>query len=481
MSKFDYDIAIIGGGAAGLTVASGAGQLGAKTLLIEREPFLGGDCLHFGCVPSKTLIKTAKVYHQIKTAERYGLPAVDPGKVDFSQVAQRIKRVIDHIQVHDSVERFNSLGAEIAFGKAQFVDEHQVVLDGKKISAAKWVIATGSSPSVPVIPGIDTVNYLTNKDVFSLDKLPDSLIVVGGGAIAMEMAQAFNRLGSKVTVIQRSGQILSKEDADMADLVQKAMEEEGITFYLNTTLQNISETSDGRKIVEFSNGESHRLEAEETFLALGRKVNTENLGLENCGIEYSPKGIVVDEKLRTSQKHIYAAGDVIGGYQFTHAAGYEGGIVLSNSILNFPRKVNYTWMPWCTYTHPELASVGLNEKRARDAGLEYSVWTEKFADNDRGYAEHETTGFIKLIMGANSKPLGVQILGGPAGDLLAQWVAVLNGKVKLSNMAGAILPYPTYAEINKRVVGSIYSEKLFSDKVRKVLRFFFNYRGEGKV
>ncbi len=478
MAKYDYDIGIIGGGAAGLTVASGAAQLGAKTLLVEREPSLGGDCLHFGCVPSKTLIKSAKVYQQLKKTELFGLPTIDPPPVDFRQIAGRIKNVVDHIQVHDSVERFAGFGVHIEFGPAEFMDEHTILCEGKRMSAAKWLIATGSSPAVPNISGLDSIKYLTNRDVFSLDVLPESLIVIGAGAIAMEMAQSFNRLGSKVTVLQRSYQILSKEDRDMADIVMNSLALEGVQFHLGCTIRSVSEEKSVKKVnFKNSQGELQTVTGTEILIALGREVNTGGLNLENCGVAYNSRGIEVDKKLRTSQKHIYAAGDVIGGYQFTHAAGYEGGIVLSNAILHFPRKVNYTWMPWCTYTGPELASIGMNEKRAIASGLPYKIYTEQFEDNDRSYAEGETQGFVKLIIGEKGKPLGVQILGSRAGDLLSQWIAVLNGKVKLSNMAGAIQPYPTFAEINKRVVGGIYSEKLFSDKVRKVLRYFFNYRG----
>ena len=478
MAKYEYDIGIIGGGAAGLTVASGAAQLGAKTLLVEREPSLGGDCLHFGCVPSKTLIKTAKVYQQFKNTEMFGLPAITPPPVDFRQVAGRIKNVVDHIQVHDSVARFSGLGVNIKFGPAEFMDEHTINCQGKRISAAKWVVATGSSAAVPSISGLDSIKYLTNRDVFSLDALPQSLIVVGAGAIAMEMAQSFNRLGSKVTVLQRSDQVLSKEDRDMADIVMNSLALEGVQFHLGCTVRRVSEENSGKKVYfKNSQGELQTVAGTEILIALGREVNTAGLNLENCGVAYSSTGIEVDKKLRTSQKHIYAAGDVIGGYQFTHAAGYEGGIVLSNAVLHFPRKVNYTWMPWCTYTGPELASIGMNEKRAIASAIPHKIYTEQFEDNDRSYAEGETQGFIKLIIGEKGKPLGVQILGSRAGDLLSQWVAVLNGKVKLSNMAGAIQPYPTFAEINKRVVGGIYSEKLFSDKVRKVLHYFFNYRG----
>jgi pyruvate/2-oxoglutarate dehydrogenase complex dihydrolipoamide dehydrogenase (E3) component len=226
-----------------------------------------------------------------------------------------------------------------------------------------------------------------------------------------------------------------------------------------------------------ASGKNINVNSSEILVALGRSINTEGLGLEHIGVEYSRKGIEVDKRLHTSQKHIYAAGDVIGGYQFTHAAGYEGGIVISNAVFHLPRKTDYTWMPWCTYTGPELASIGMNEKMAQAAGVEYRVWTENFGDNDRSLAEGEETGKIKLLIGEKGKPVGVQILGPHAGDLLAEWVAVLNGGLKLSGLAGSIHPYPTIAEINKKVVGAVFSEKIFSDKIKKGLKFLFNFKG----
>jgi len=478
MARFDYDIAIVGGGAAGLTVASGASQLGAKTLLVEREPDLGGDCLHFGCVPSKTLIRSAAVYHMMRNSVRYGLPEVTAGPVDFSRVTERIREVIGHIQQHDSVERFNGLGVEVVFGEGRFRSEHSFEVAGRTVTAARWLIATGSSASVPELAGLSECGYLTNREIFSLDHLPASLTVLGGGAIAMEMAQAFARLGSRVTVLQRSDQILSREDRDMADLVMQAMAAEGVIFHLGCRLVRAGRQG-GEKVIAFidSSGREQTVSAEDILVAMGRTANVRGLGLEQSGVVFTDRGIEVDSRMRTSQAHISAAGDVVGQYQFTHAAGYEGGIALTNAILHLPRKVDYTWMPWCTYTSPELASIGLNEKRARAAGLAYSVHIEHFHDNDRANAEGESAGMIKLLLDKKGKPLGVQICGVRGGDLLGEWVAVVNGGVRLATLAGAVHPYPTRAEINKRVVGAIYSPKLFSRTVRKALQLIFRYQG----
>ncbi len=478
MTDFDYDIGIIGGGAAGLTVASGAAQLGAKALLIEKEPSLGGDCLHFGCVPSKTLIHSAHVYHLMQHAERFGLPKASIPPVDFKQIANRIQKVIATIQHHDSEERFCGLGAKVIFGEAVFTDEHTIDLDGKPQSAKHWVIATGSSPVAPPIPGLHDTTFLTNREIFSLDHLPESMVILGGGPIGIEMAQAFNRLGTKVSVVDRSDQILGKEDKDMADMVASVMEDEGVTFFLEASIEEVLENK-GRKSVKIidSSGKSRVLNSEEILVAMGRAPNVQNLGLEAIGVAYDRYGITVDKRMRTNHKHIYAAGDVSGGFQFTHAAGYEGGIVLSNAIFRLPRKADYTYLPWCTYTDPELASIGMNEKTAESKGLDYTVWIEEFKDNDRSLAEDETIGQIKMILDAKEKPLGVQILGPRAGDLLSEWVAILNGKVKLSTLAAAVHPYPTIGEINKRVAGSFFSPKIFSKKVQKGLKFFFQLKG----
>jgi pyruvate/2-oxoglutarate dehydrogenase complex dihydrolipoamide dehydrogenase (E3) component len=478
MTDYDFDIGILGGGAAGLTVASGAAQLGAKTLLIEKERELGGDCLHFGCVPSKTLIRTAKVYHLMKTSKAFGLPAVEPPPVDYREIRRRIRSVISKIQKHDSEERFCSLGVKVEMGSPTFSDEHTILLNGSRYSAKNWVVATGSSPAIPPIEGLENTPYITNKEIFSLDSLPKSMIVLGAGPIAVEMAQSLSRLGTKVVVIQRSGQILSKEDKDMADEVMNVLSSEGILFHLNASVIRTSDRGSEREVViKDENGKEASLRAETLLVAMGRTPNLHGLGLDDIGVELDRKGLKADDRLRTSRKHIYAAGDVTGAYQFTHAAGYEGGIVISNAVFHLPRKVDYTFLPWCTYTDPELASIGMNEKAARAAGVEYSVWTEMFEDNDRSLAEGERTGKIKMLLDEKEKPLGVQIVGPHAGELLNEWVAVLNGKVKLSTLASAVHPYPTLGEINKRVAGTFFSPKIFSDKVKKGLKFFFHLKG----
>lgn len=478
MARFDYDIGVIGGGAAGLSVTSGAAQFGAKTLLVEKEAALGGDCLHHGCVPSKTLIQSAHVYQTMKRADFFGLPVVEPGPVDFTKVTERIRRVIAAIQEHDSVARFQGLGAEVCFGEARFCDEHQVEVGGQRLTAGKWVVATGSSAAIPALPGLAATPYITNRQLFSLEKLPLSLVVLGGGPIAVEMAQAFARLGSRVTLIQRSEQILRREDRDMAELVSSAMAAEGVVLHLGATVEEVADLGNRRQVrISTKSGEHLAIEAETILVALGRAANVDGLGLREIGLDFSEHGIRVDRRLRTSRPHIYAAGDCNGAHLFTHAAGYEAGIVIANAILHLPRRTDFTWLPWATYCDPELASIGLNEKAARAAGLDYRVWREEFSANDRALAEGAGRGRLKLLLDRRQKPLGVQICGPQAGELLCEWVALLNGGMKLSGLAGAIHPYPTLAEINKRVAGAVLAPKLFSPTVRKMLKVLFKYQG----
>jgi len=478
MAAYEYDIGIIGAGAAGLTIASGAAQLGAKTLLIEKEGELGGDCLHFGCVPSKTLIKTARVYHSMKNAVVYGLPTVERPPVNYRDVANRIRSVIDIIQKHDSEERFCDLGAKVDHGSPTFLDPHSIDLNGQTHSAKTWVIATGSSPVVPPIPGLADTPHLTNRDIFSLDRLPESMVVLGGGPIGVEMSQAFARLGTQVSLVDRADQILGKEDKAMADMVMEALASEGVAFHLESAIGSVRDAGDAREVViRTKAGETVNLRASAILVAMGRSANVQDLGLEDIGVAFDRRGVTVDNRLRTSHKHIYAAGDVNGTYQFTHAAGYEGGIVVSNVVFHLPRKTDYTYLPWCTYTDPELASIGMNERSARQAGIDCSVWVEEFGQNDRSLAEGYHVGRLQMVLDEKEKPIGVQIFGPKAGELLGEWVAVLNGNVRLSTLASAVHPYPTLGEINKKVAGALYSDKMFSGKVKKGLKLFFQLKG----
>ncbi len=480
MSDYDYDVGILGGGAAGLTVAAGAAQFGAKVLLIEKAPKLGGDCLHFGCVPSKTLIRTASVWSMAARATSFGLPELQLPPVDLGAVMDRVRESIETIQPHDSPERFCGLGAEVRFGEATFVDPHTVELDGEKLSAKAWVIATGSRPALPPVKGLAEAPHWTNETLFSQRELPQKLIVLGGGPIGLELGQSFARLGSKVTIVEFMDQIMVQEDPDIAAVIHRRLVDEGIEIRTATKAVEARGVPGGVALTvePAAGGDQMVLEADALLVAAGRAPNVDGLGLDKAGVEFTPRGIPVDARLRTNVKHIYACGDVNGTLPFTHVAGYEGGVALTNIVMHLPRKADYTKVPWCTYVDPEVASVGLNEKRAGEQDITCRVLTESFADNDRAVAEGEREGFIKVLVDPkNTKVLGCQIVGEHAGELIHEWVAILNGGVKLSTVAGMIHAYPTLSEISKRAAGGFYTEKLFSDRTKSILKLLFGLKG----
>ena len=480
MAAYDYDLGILGGGAAGLSAAAGAAQFGAKTILVEKANRLGGDCLHFGCVPSKTLSRTAGVWALARRAREFGLPEVDLPPVSLAAVMERVSSVIDKIQEHDSPERFCKLGAEVRFGNPRFMDDHAVSVDGDRLTARAWIIATGSSPALPPVEGLADVPYWTNETVFSRKELPGHLVVLGGGPIGVEMAQSFRRLGSQVTIVEYADQVLGPEDPDIAAILRNRLEAEGVKVLTDTKAVKAVAVNSSillRVAPAKGEGEPRTIEGDVLLVAAGRKPNVEGLELSAAGVAFSPRGVPADARMRTNVSHIYACGDVNGVFPFTHVAGYEAGIALSNAVLRFPRKADYTKVPWCTYTDPEVASIGLNEKRAKAAGVEYRVLESPFRSVDRALAEGETAGKIKVLISPSGALLGCQIAGHHAGELIHEWVAAINGGVKLSTLAGAIHAYPTLAEISKKAAGSYFSEKLFSDRTKKILRFLFDLKG----
>ncbi len=400
--------------------------------------------------------------------------------MSLAAVMDRVRSVIDTIQEHDSPERFCRLGAEVRFGNARFVDDHAVDLDGARLTARAWIVATGSSPALPPVEGLADVPYWTNEAVFSQTKLPGHLLILGGGPIGVEMAQAFRRLGSKVTVVEYGDQVLGPEDPDIAAILRNRLEAEGVEVLADTkALKAVAVNSSVllRVAPAKGEGEPRTIEGDVLLVAAGRKPNVDGLDLPAAGVEFSPRGVPADSRMRTNVPHIYSCGDVNGVFPFTHVAGYEAGIALSNAVLRLPRKADYTKVPWCTYTDPEVASIGLNEKRAKAAGVEYRVLASSFGEVDRALAEGEPGGKIKVLITPSGALLGCQIAGHHAGELIHEWVAAINGGVKLSTLAGSIHSYPTLSEISKRVAGSYYSEKLFSDRTKKILRFLFDLKG----
>ncbi len=480
MTVYDYDLGILGGGAAGLTAASGAAQFGAKTILIEKAPKLGGDCLHYGCVPSKTLIRSAEVWALARRAVEFGLPGLALPPVDLAAVMDRVRSVIDTIQEHDSPERFRGLGATVRFGEPRFLDSHAVSVDGDRVTARSWIVATGSSPALPSVEGLADVPYWTNETVFSQKELPGRLLVLGGGPVGVEMAQAFRRLGSKVVLVEYGEQLLAAEDRDVSEILRGRLEAEGVEVLTATKALKAERAGSAVRLLVAPSegaGEPRAIEGDALLVAAGRKPNTEGLDLRAAGVPHFPRGIPTDTRMRTYVPHIYACGDVNGLFPFTHVAGYEAGIALSNAVLHLPRKADYSKVPWCTYSDPEVASIGYNEKRAKAGGVEYRVLTASFREIDRALAEGEAEGMIKVLIRPNGKLLGCQIAGHHAGELIHEWVAAVNGGLRLSTVAGAVHAYPTLAEISKKAAGTHYSKKLFGDRTRRILRFLFGLRG----
>ncbi|MBW2566792.1 MAG: FAD-dependent oxidoreductase [Deltaproteobacteria bacterium] len=478
MSKYDYDMIIIGGGAAGLTVAAGAAQLGAKTALIERER-LGGDCLFYGCVPSKTLIKTAKVYHYAKNMKKFGLPEVDVPPCNLKSVMGHVGKVIDKVAVHDSVERFQGMGVDVIFGGGEFVSDHEVRVNGRTLSGNRFTIATGSRPMVLPIEGLQQTGFITNVEVFSMEDLPGRLVVLGAGPIGAELAHAFARLGSKVTLVDILESPLSFEDPDIADVVIKQMVHDGISLRMGSKAMKIYQDGDHKvMVIESKDGKEEAIQCDEILVATGRRPNVEGLSLEMAGVKHTKTGIETDDHMQTSTKHIYAAGDVNGKFPFTHIAGAEGSIIVRNAIMHIPGKINYNMTPWVTFTDPEIASIGYNETRAKQGEIEYDVHVEAFEEVDRALAESEYQGKIKILTEAGSdKIIGVQIVGLHAGELIGSSVLAVNKRMKLSDLATPIFAYPTLSEIHKKSAGKYYAQKIFSPKVRNILKFIFGYQG----
>lgn len=444
MTLIKTDICVIGGGSGGLSVASGAAQMGAKVVLIEKGE-MGGDCLNSGCVPSKAL-----------------LSAGEKG-MDWDAAHAHVKSAIATIAPHDSQERFEGLGCTVIREHARFTGPRELIAGDTTVRAKRFVIATGSRPFVPEVPGLDEVPHYTNETIFDLKEKPDHLLVIGGGPIGCEMALAHRRLGCEVTILE--GQTaLGKDDPDAAALVLDSLRAQGIEIVEDAEAVRVRET-EGRLEIVTSSGKTFT--GSHILVAVGRKANVEDMGLEAAGVDTTGRGIKVDDRLRSSNRRIYAVGDITGGLQFTHVAGYHGGVVIRPTVLRLPAKARTDHIPWCTYTDPELAQVGLTESAARKAhGDKLTVVRAEFAGNDRAIATGDTTGFIKVMV-VKSKPVGVTLVGKNAGELIAPWSLAISQKLSLSAISGMVLPYPTMSEISKRASGNFYSPKLFENETLK--------------
>ncbi len=462
------DLCVIGAGSGGLSVAAGAVQMGAKVVLIEKGK-MGGDCLNYGCVPSKALIAAAHVAHAGRKGAALGVNGHDP-EVRFAEVHDHVHGVIATIAPHDSVERFEGLGVRVIQAAARFTAPNEVEANGMRIHARRFVVATGSRPAEPAVPGLNKLPYLTNETIFDLTERPDHLIVLGGGPIGCEMAQAHHRLGSKVTVLQR-GRILPKDDPEAVEIVRRRLVQEGVDVREGTTVKAAAPSTDGGiAVMVDAAGQETRIDGSHILASAGRVANVDGLGLDVAGVEYTAKGIKVDARLRTTNKRIFAIGDVAGGYQFTHMAAYHAGIVIRNALFHMPAKVKYHAVPWVTYTDPELAHVGMTEAQAREAhGDKTTVTRWSFAENDRAQTERDTDGLIKVVTGRGGRIVGATIVGPHAGEMITTWILAVNEGLKIGAIANLIVPYPTLGEVSKRAAGAYYTERLFSPRTRRIV------------
>jgi pyruvate/2-oxoglutarate dehydrogenase complex dihydrolipoamide dehydrogenase (E3) component len=462
------DICVIGAGSGGLSVAAAAAAFGVPVVLIEKAK-MGGDCLNTGCVPSKALLAAARHAAQTRDGERFGVNAqgVD---VDFRKVQEHVRGVIAAIAPVDSEERFTGLGVRVIRAAATFKDKRTVVAGDVEIRARRFVVATGSTAAVPPIPGLDGVSYLTNETVFDLTELPRHLLVIGGGPIGLELAQAFRRLGSDVTVFE-AAQPLAKDDPECAAVVLDSLARDGVTIRAGVTVARVARQGGTIAVTIAADGKDETVEGSHLLVATGRKATIEGFGLEAAGIRTDRKGIVTDARLRTSNRRVYAVGDVAGRLQFTHAANYYAGIVIRNALFRLPAKADDDAVPWVTYTEPELAQTGLTEAQARARGIKVRIARWPYHDNDRAQAEGVTHGHIKVVTDRRGRILGATIVGAQAGELITAWTLAIAQRLDIRAMAGIVVPYPTLSEIGKRAAIDSFAPRLTGPWVRRIIRW----------
>lgn len=465
MSRTEYDIVAIGGGTAGLVTAAGAAALGARTALVERDR-LGGDCLWTGCVPSKAMIGSARIAEAFRRAAAFGLAPADP-RPDGARVLESVREVRTRIQPHDDPARFRAMGVDVVEGEARFVSPREVEVDGRRIRSRKFVVATGSRPAVPPIPGLEEAGYYTNETAFDRESIPASVLIVGAGPIGIEFAQAYRRLGTGVTVVEMEPRVLPREEPEVAGRLRAILEAEGIRILTGRRAARASrEGSAAELAVEGGNGPEapprETLRAEEILVATGRRPHVERLGLEEAGVEVGPAGIAVDGRMRTSQRHIYAAGDVTGGLLFTHVADHEARAAVQNALFPFfPSRVRYDAVPWCTFSDPELARVGLTEEEARERhGDGVRAYTYDLAELDRAIADRAAQGCVKLVTDRKGKLLGGHILAHSAGTMVVEVALAMERGLKIGTLSRLVHPYPTMAEGVRRAADGYYRGRL---------------------
>lgn len=458
-----HDLAVIGGGAGGLVVASVAAQLGLDVVLINKEEAMGGDCLHYGCVPSKALIKSAAIAHSLSHADRWGLTSVKP-QIDMLAINQTIKNAIDSIQVHDSRERFEALGCEVVTGEAAFTGPLKVEVAGRTIEAKYFVVATGSSAFIPSINGLQQTNFLTNEDMYSLPVLPESMIVLGGGPIGVEMAQAYSRLGTRVSIVELAPRLLPRMNEELSTILADVLTSEGISIYLNSEVVEVTEQANAKQI-RLKDGAT--LQAETLLVAIGRRPVLDSLNLERAGVSFDVTGIKVNRKMQTSNKKIYACGDVTGEMPLTHVAELQAGVVIANMIFKIPKKISYDVVPSVVYTEPEVAQVGFSVEQCRQL-KKGEVFQFDVSQLDRAITDNNKAGVAKILTN-RGRVIGAHIIAPHAGELIHELALAVQENMKISKLTSLVHAYPTYSQLNKRLAGQYYKDRLFNPLTKKVV------------
>jgi pyruvate/2-oxoglutarate dehydrogenase complex dihydrolipoamide dehydrogenase (E3) component len=469
----NYDLVVIGGGTAGLVSAAGAASLGARVALVERDK-LGGDCLYRGCVPTKALVKSARVAHLVRHSEEYGIGSGGP-EVDFPAVMDRMEGVIATAGEHDSPERFRGLGVDVFTDEASFEAPDLVTVDGRRLRTRSAIIATGSHPTAPPVEGLEEVGYLTNVGALELRRLPRSMVILGSGPIGSEFAQIFARFGTDVTLVSSSPLPLPKEDPEVGEILHGVLLADGVRFHGGYRAEKVR-VENGEKVMTARNEAEHEIEArgEEILVAAGRAPTAGSLGLENAGIELLEKGLKVDEHLQTTAPGIYGAGDITGKYLFTHVAEYQARAALRNALFPLRTKADHRVVPWTTFTDPEVARVGLTEAQAREEHDHVKVFRQPFGGVDRAMADGETTGLVKIVTGRRGRILGGHIIGPDAGNLIHEIVLAMQKNIPIGTLSTTIHVYPTLAQANQRAADNYYREKLFRNQ--RIFSAFFQGR-----